>query len=76
MPITITVTLYNMEEVREELARRSGKHKPYSRSRVYDLVREYLVEHRYEQGRFFLTDEELAEIVRSKRRPGRPRRAS
>ena len=74
MPIRVTINLYTMEEVRSELASRTGKAAPYSRKRVYDLVATYLAEHAFPQGKFLLTEEEMELIARSVKRVGRPRK--
>ena len=74
MPIEITIRLYNMPETCEELAKRTGKRKPYTPQRVYQLVEAYLREHAFQQGRFFLTEEELINIATQIKQPGRPRK--
>ena len=75
MPIRITINLYTMEEVRSELASRTGRQAPYSRQRVYDLVAAYLTQHAFIQGKFLLTDEEIEFIARSVKGVGRPRKS-
>lgn len=68
----ITVIVYELAEVRVELARRTGKHEPYSRQRVSTLIQRYLPTVDKVGGQYFLTAaelDELARCVQSKKRP-------
>jgi hypothetical protein len=76
MPFEITVIIYTMEEVRAELAARTGKPEPYSRKRVYELAERYLESRSRIQGTFLLTEDDVQQIARSIKPVGRPKRNS
>jgi len=72
MPRMIAITVYEVAEVCVELARRTGKHKSYSHTRVIDLIHEYLPGVEMAGRRYFLTEAEIDYIagrLQLKKRP-------
>jgi hypothetical protein len=72
MPRLIAITVYEVDEVCDELARRTGKHKRYSHTRVIDIIHEYLPGVEKAGRRYFLTEAEvafLAERLQTNKRP-------
>ena len=72
MPRLIAITVYEVDEVCSELARRTGKRERYSHTRLIDIIHEYLPSVEKAGRRYFLTEAEvafLAERLQTKKRP-------
>ena len=70
----ITVVVYEMDEIRGELARRVGKRDDYSRQRVVELIHHYLPMVEKTGGQYFLTESELSELAKKVQSNKRPRK--
>jgi len=72
MPRLMMVTVYELADIRIELAKRTRKQGAYSRQRVLELIKKHLPMVKKTGGQYFLTDaelEELASKVQVYRRP-------
>lgn len=72
MPRMIAITVYEVAEVCAVLAKKTGKNKPYSHTRVIDLIHEYLPRIEMAGRRYFLTETEIdyvADQIQLKKRP-------
>jgi hypothetical protein len=68
----ITIVVYDMTEIRAELAKRTDKFDDYSRQEIARLIKQYLPMVEKTGGRYFLTESELSELanmVQSNKRP-------
>jgi hypothetical protein len=66
------VTVYELADIRVELAKRTGKRGDYSRQRILELIKKHLPMVKKTGGQYFLTDAELDELagrVQVQRRP-------
>jgi len=63
MPMLMTMTVYELDEVREELAMRTGWPRKYSRQRVDILIKQYLPTVTKIGKRYFITEAELEFIA-------------
>jgi len=66
------VLVYELADIRHELAGRTGKRDDYSRQRVRELIQKYLPTVEKTGGQYFLTEVELDELagkVQSNKRP-------
>ena len=59
MPILIALTMYDVDDVCNELARRTGKLRPYKRQRVDFLIKKKLPTAQKIGNRYLLTEVEL-----------------
>jgi 2-keto-4-pentenoate hydratase len=59
----IAITVYEVAEVCEVLAQKTGKNEPYSHTRVIDLIHEYLPGVEMAGKRYFLTETEIDYIA-------------
>ena len=74
MKVLIALTMYDTNDVCSELAKRTGKIKPYSRSRVGILIKDKLPTAQMLGNRYYLTEKELDWLARSlttKKRPSK-----
>ena len=72
MPRLMTVIVYELSDIRVELAKRTKKRDRYSRQRVITLIKKHLPMVKKTGGQYFLTDaelEDLANRVQVNRRP-------
>ncbi len=72
MKVLIALDMYDTKDVCEELANRTKKRVPYTRSRVDKLVKEKLPTAQMLGNRYYLTEKELcwlAEQIQTKKRP-------
>jgi len=71
MPRLINIIVYEVDEVCEELAKRTGKRERYSHTRVIDIIHQYLPTIEKAGRRYFLTEAEvvfLAERLQTQKR--------
>ena len=72
MPRFMMVTVYDLADIRVELAKLTKKQGDYSRQRVRELIKKHLPTLNKTGGQYFLTDAELKELankVQTYRRP-------
>lgn len=69
----IAILVYDLDEVCQELANRTGWHKKYSRQRVRDMIQHYLPTVEKVGRSYFLTDSEVNYIADRLERKKRPR---
>jgi len=70
----ITIIVYELSEIRVELARRTGKRDDYSRQEVLRLIRHHLPMVEKTGGQYFLTEVELNELARRVQTSKRPKK--
>ena len=59
----MTVIVYELADIRVELAKRTRKRDDYSRQRVITLIKQHLPMVKKTGGQYFLTDAELDELA-------------
>ena len=59
MPILVALTMYDVDDVCVELARRTSKQEPYRRQRVDFLIKRYLPTAQRIGNRYLLTEVEV-----------------
>lgn len=59
MPMLIAITVYDVDEVCDELARRTGKTEKYSRQRIGTLIKQKIPAPQKIGKRYLLTEAEL-----------------
>ena len=70
----MTVIVYELADIRVELAKRTGKRDDYSRQRVVQLIQQHLPMIKKTGGQYFLTDAELDELARRVQISKRPKK--
>ncbi len=68
----MTVEVYEMSEIRHELAVRTGKVMDYTRQSIVRLIKKYLLGVTKTGGQYFLSEQELEDLagkVQSNKRP-------
>lgn len=60
----VAVIVYELTDIRVELAKRTGKRDDYSRQRVSKLIQQHLPMVKKTGGQYFLTEAELDELAR------------
>ena len=68
----MTVVVYEMSEIRHELAKRTGKAEEYTRQSIVRLINKHLPEVTKTGGQYFLSERELEDLackVQSNKRP-------
>ena len=71
MPMLIAITVYDVDEACDLLAKRTGWHKKYSRQRLDTLIRETIATPLKSGRRYLLTEAELdwlAKILQTKKK--------
>ncbi|MCL0072896.1 hypothetical protein M1N91_01565 [Dehalococcoidia bacterium] len=71
MPVLVAITLYPVNEVCDELAKRTGWYKKYSRQRVQVLIKRHIPAAQKIGKRYYLTEAELtllATVVKTEKR--------
>ncbi len=69
----MTVIVYELADIRVELAKRTRKRDDYSRQRVNTLIKQHLPMVKKTGGQYFLTDAELDELASRVQVNKRPR---
>lgn len=70
----MAVMVYELADIRVELAKRTGKRDAYSRQRVVQLIQQHLPMVKKTGGQYFLTDAELDELAGRVQISKRPRK--
>lgn len=73
MPRLIMITVYSISEACAALAQRRGRTKPYTSTRLYQLIHTYRPGLEKAGSRFFLTEADLVLLAESVKKPGRPK---
>jgi len=68
------VLVYELADIRHELARRTEKRDDYSRQRVVKLIQKHLPTVEKTGGQYFLTEAELDELARRVQSNKRPKK--
>lgn len=68
------VLVYELADIRHELAMRTAKQDDYSRQRVVKLIQKHLPTVEKTGGQYFLTEVELDELARKVQSNKRPRK--
>jgi len=69
----MSVMVYELADIRVELAKRTRKRDAYSRQRVITLIKQHLPWIKKTGGQYFLTDAELGELANRVQVNKRPR---
>jgi uncharacterized protein (UPF0216 family) len=72
MKVLIALPMYDVKDICGELARLTGKQKPYTRARIDKLIKEKLPTAQILGKQYYVTERELgwlAEQIQTKKRP-------
>ncbi len=70
----MTIIVYELADIRKELAERTGKREEYTRQRVGTLIKKHLPEVKKTGGQYLLTEAELRELVKKVQVNRRPKK--